>query len=122
MGSHKTTVSTIVHFLPQVSHSEHLFRFFLNSIFVPIFFFFCTDKEEFHLVCRAMKWGWLNPSGIFFRFCKVALLGEPILLYDLCTRFVVSCQSNLNFSKLVFYWTGLHDIYFWGIEKRYGTF
>ena len=31
--------------------------------------------------------------------------------YYLCTKFVVSCQSNVNFPWLFFYWTDLHDIY-----------
>ena len=41
--SHKTTVPTIVHFPPQVSHLEwHFFCFFRNNIFVLICFL-CTS-------------------------------------------------------------------------------
>jgi hypothetical protein len=50
--------NTVVHFPPQVSHSEwHLFSFFLKSIFVLIFFLCtCTEiicflhKGQFYLV------------------------------------------------------------------------
>ena len=78
MGSHKTTVSTTVHFL----HHFFFLNRYKDNVFSPLKKHFSpTNEGEFYLVCGAMKGGRpgrQNPSCILVRCSKVALLEEGI--------------------------------------------